>query len=152
MNKQKKTFVIIELLVFILMVVILGIYFILPRASKGKEETFAMNEVKAIIENKTYSVTLEENEIVQAWLSLLPKAYSMTELNGNEKYVYLENSLPTKSYAPEHIEKGDLMLYGDDCLVVFYKSFDTSYSYTKIGHIEGLDDLGDGNITIQFEK
>ncbi len=111
-----------------------------------------MNEVKVIIENKTYSVTLEENETVEAWLSLLPQEYSMTELNGTEKYVYLENSLPTKSYSPQHIEKGDLMLYGDDCLVVFYKSFDTSYSYTKIGHIEGLDDLGNEDIMVQFEK
>ena len=44
------------------------------------------------------------------------------------------------------------MLYGNNCLVVFYKSFDTSYSYTKIGHIENLPDLEDKNIIIKFEK
>ena len=44
------------------------------------------------------------------------------------------------------------MLYGNNCLVVFYKSFNTSYSYTKIGHIENLSDLGNKNVIIKFEK
>ena len=44
------------------------------------------------------------------------------------------------------------MLYGSNCLVIFYKSFDTSYSYTKIGHIENLPDLGDGNINVEMKK
>jgi hypothetical protein len=44
------------------------------------------------------------------------------------------------------------MLYGNNCLVVFYKSFDTSYSYTKIGHIESLNELENKNVLIKFEK
>ena len=44
------------------------------------------------------------------------------------------------------------MLYGNNCLVILYKSFDTSYSYTRIGHIDDLPNLGNGNITVKFEK
>ena len=44
------------------------------------------------------------------------------------------------------------MLYGDNCLVIFYESFDTNYSYTKIGHIADLDNLGNNNIKVQFKK
>ena len=76
----------------------------------------------------------------------------MDELNGNEKFVYMNNSLTTNSYNPNHIVKGDVMLYGNNCLVIFYKSFDTSYSYTKIGHIDNLDNLGNGSITAKFDK
>ena len=83
---------------------------------------------------------------------MLPVEYNMNELNGNEKYVNLDNTLTTNSYNPKHIEAGDIMLYGNNCLVVFYKSFDTQYSYTKIGHVENLSDLGKENITIKFEK
>ena len=71
---------------------------------------------------------------------------------GNEKYVYLDTALSTNSYNPKHIEAGDVMLFGNNCLVVFYKSFDTTYQYTKIGHIENLKDLGKANITAEFRK
>ena len=76
----------------------------------------------------------------------------MSELNGNEKYIYLDNTLPTNSSNPKKINAGDIMLYGDNCLVIFYKSFTTTYSYTKIGHINNLPDLGNDNILIKFEK
>ena len=44
------------------------------------------------------------------------------------------------------------MLYGDNCLVILYKSFNTNYSYTKIGHIDNLPDLGSNDITVKFTK
>lgn len=68
----------------------------------------------------------------------------------NEKYFYLDTTLPVSSSVPENILKGDVMLFGDDCLVVFYESFKTNYSYTKIGHIDNLPDLSGEDVTIQF--
>lgn len=73
------------------------------------------------------------------------------ELNGNEKYIYMDSSLPINSSNPKHIEVGDIMLYGSNCLVIFYKSFDTNYSYTKIGHIDNLHNLGSDSIIARFE-
>ena len=108
--------------------------------------------INVVIGDKTYNAVLEENNTTQYFMNMLPQKYNMSELNGNEKYVYLDETLPTNSYNPKHIEKGDLMLYGNNCLVVFYKSFDTTYSYTKIGHIENLPDLEDKDIDISFEK
>ena len=117
-----------------------------------KESEIEMSNIKVIINNKTYDLKLENNKTASEFLDLLPQEYSMTELNGNEKYVYLDNSLTTNSQSIKHIEKGDVMLFGNDCLVIFYKSFETSYSYTKIGHIDNLDDLGKENIIAKFEK
>jgi len=111
-----------------------------------------IKSVKAIINEKEYTINLEDNETANSFVSLLPQELNMSELNGNEKYIYLDTTLPTNSSNPKRINAGDVMLYGDNCLVIFYKSFDTSYSYTRIGHIDDLPNLGNGNITVKFEK
>ena len=111
-----------------------------------------ISSVKVIINENEYIISLEDNETVKSFINILPQEFNMSELNENEKYIYLDNTLPTNSYNPKHINKGDVMLYGNNCLVIFYKSFDTSYSYTKIGHIDNLPNLGNGNIKIKFEK
>jgi len=108
--------------------------------------------MKVIINGKEYIAKLENNETVKDFAKLIPTELQMNELNGNEKYVYLDTKLATDPYNPQKINKGDIMLYGDNCLVIFYKSFDTSYRYTKIGHIDNLSDLGDKNIIVKFDK
>lgn len=108
--------------------------------------------LKITINNNEYEATIEDSETAKSFIALLPKTFSMQELNGNEKYIYMDNSLPSNPVKPEHIQSGDIMLFGDNCLVIFYKSFDTNYSYTKIGHITNLPDLGNGNITATFKK
>ena len=111
-----------------------------------------IKEVKILINDKEYIIKLENNETAKSFVNLLPKELNMNELNGNEKYIYLDTNLPTNAYKPNRINQGDVMLYGNNCLVIFYKSFDTSYSYTKIGHIDNLPDLGSENITVKIEK
>ena len=115
-----------------------------------------MNEdiknIKVFINNNEYIIDLEDNETAKKFIEFLPLELNMSELNGNEKYIYLDKKLPENSANPGRINAGDVMLYGDDCLVIFYKSFDTTYSYTKIGHIDNLPDLGNENITVKFER
>lgn len=118
----------------------------------NESEDKMVSNIKVIVNGKTYNAKIEENETAQSLVNMLPLELNMSELNGNEKYVYLDKTLPTNSYNPKHIEVGDIMLYGNDCLVVFYKSFDTSYSYTKIGHIDNFVDLGNKNVVVKFER
>ena len=107
-----------------------------------------MNKIYATINNQKLEINLEDNSTTQALKSMLPLSLKMADLNNNEKYAYLDKSLPTNTYAPKHIETGDVMLYGDNCLVIFYKSFNTNYNYTRIGHIDSLPDLDTNEITI----
>ena len=92
----------------------------------------------------------------EAFGSLLPMTLDMSELNGNEKYHYLSSSLPTDASCPGTIHTGDILLYGNNCVVVFYKTFSTGYSYTKIGKItdpEGLESaLGSGSVSVRFSR
>ena len=52
------------------------------------------------------------------------------------------------------IHAGDLKLYGSSCLVLFYESFSTSYSYTSLGYVEnpeGLAEaLGTGSVRVDM--
>ena len=114
-------------------------------------EEMTMDKVYINIDNKKLGIDLENNSTTSALIKLLPLGLSMNDLNGNEKYAYLNESLPTNTYSPKHIEAGDVMLFGDNCLVIFYESFDTSYSYSKIGHISNLPSLDDGNISISID-
>lgn len=111
-----------------------------------------IDSMKVIIDNKEYKLNLEDNDTTKSFIKLLPKTWKMNELNGNEKYVYLSSPLPVKPINPKKIEKGDVMIFGDNCLVIFYQSFKTNYSYTKIGNIENLPDLGNSSIEVEFTK
>ncbi len=106
------------------------------------------------INGQTFSATLESNSSASSFFALLPLTLQMTELNGNEKYNYLNPTLPTNTISPGTINAGDIMLYSDNCIVVFYKTFNTSYSYSRIGHIDDTTGLanavGSGNVTIEF--
>jgi hypothetical protein len=101
-----------------------------------------------------FTITLEDNPTARAFLQLLPVVLDMAELNGNEKHAKLPRSLPTDPERLGTIRAGDLLLYGDDTLVVFYETFRSGYSYTRIGRIEagaGLSRaLGPGNPRIAF--
>ena len=81
--------------------------------------------------------------------------YFLFELHGNEKYYYLSKGLPTASSNPGTIRTGDLMLYGSTCVVLFYETFSTSYTYTRLGRItnpSGLASaLGSGGVNVTFE-
>ena len=112
-------------------------------------------KMKIKIGNSTFIAMLYNNATVTAFKSMLPLTVNMVELNGNEKYVDLPRSLPTNASNPGTIQNGDLMLYGYSTLVLFYKSFSTSYSYTRLGRIDDVTGLvaalGSGNVNVSFE-
>ena len=107
------------------------------------------------IGNSTFTATLFDNATVTAFKSRLPMTVTMIELNGNEKHFDLSQSLPTNASNPGTVQNGDLMLYGANTLVLFYKTFSTSYSYTRLGRIDDVNglvaSLGSGNVSVTFE-
>lgn len=111
-------------------------------------------KLKIIIGTTAFTATLYNNPTVTAFKTRLPMTVNMRDLNANEKYFDMSDNLPANASNPGTIHAGDLMLYGSNTLVVFYRSFSTSYSYTPIGRIDDIagltSALGAGNVTVTF--
>lgn len=112
------------------------------------EKEALMVQVK--IDGAKYGMALEENETARALMARLPLAMEMQELNGNEKYYYMDAALPANEERVGQVRRGDVMLYGDDCLVIFYEDFATEYRYTRVGRIGELPELGKGSVRVEI--
>ncbi|WP_416397389.1 cyclophilin-like fold protein [Allohahella sp. A8] len=106
------------------------------------------------IGERRFAVTLADTEAANEFAAMLPLSIEMPDLNNNEKHAELAKSLPTNASRPGTIRNGDLMLYGSRTLVLFYLTFESSYSYTRIGRVEDPSDLaqalGTGTARITF--
>lgn len=127
-----------------------------PQSEPIAEEEPTVPKLEIMVGEAAFSATLYDNAAAGSLLELLPMTLEMSELGGNEKYHYLDGSLPTDPSTPAGIHAGDIMLYGDSCLVLFYKSFSTSYSYTALGRLDDPEGfsaaVGSGDIEVTFRK
>lgn len=114
--------------------------------------SFAM-DIEIKINGKTFTAKIEDTETGHAFYELLPMTLDMSELNGNEKYHYLVSGLPTDAHYCSSISAGDLMLYGNSCIVLFYGNAG-GYSYTRLGKLTSTAGLaeavGRGSVSVTF--
>ena len=109
------------------------------------------------IKNVDYEFEFKDTEVANQIKAKLPFTVPMTNLNGNEVYYQFSGeSFTAKAKSVQTINMGDIYLYQSNFLVLFYKTFTTSYSYTEIGKLKdptGLDTLiGNNNVEVQWLK
>jgi hypothetical protein len=121
----------------------------------GKTNPIAGTQIKVKVGTKSFNATLYSNKTTDAFKTLLPLSLNMTDLNRNEKKFDLTVNLPTNIEEIGTIQEGDILLWGNNTLVLFYKSFNTPYRYTKIGKIVDVSGLaavlGSGDVKVIFE-
>lgn len=115
-----------------------------------------MTTMQITIGEVSFTVELAGNATSDTLQTLLPLTLSMDDHLRNEKHAQLPKPLPTDSHTPHQIQAGDVMLWGNDTLVIFYESFTSSYSYTRIGKIQDVSQLksavGRGTVQVQFSN
>lgn len=129
-----------------------------PKENIVQTDTVKTMKIKITAGEKFLTATMIDNETTNAFLKQLPLTLKMTELHQNEKYGNLSERLPGKAVRPGTIHAGDLMLWDADykCLVLFYKTFNSPYSYVKLGTVDQLQELeavlGKGDVELRFEQ
>lgn len=68
----------------------------------------------------------------------------------------LSQALPEEPISVGQIQAGDVLLYGRDTLVIFYKKFETFYSYTRLGKVVNPIELAklsrNGPLTVEINN
>ena len=129
-----------------------GLLFSLLAAGSSNAET----RLWMTVGEHRFAVTLADTDAASAFAARLPMALDMTDLNGNKKKFDLPKDLPAKPSRPGTIRSGDLMLYGTNTVVVFYLTFDSPYSYTRLGRVDNPDRLarvlGQSSVKVEFSR
>ena len=128
-------------------------------AAQNSSEKICQTEEKNMwltVGERHFAITLADTEAAIAFAEMLPLSIDMIDLHKNEKYADLPSVLPTSASRPGKIHDGDLMLYGSKTLVIFYQTFDSSYSYTRIGYVEDTkklsEALGRSGVRVKFSE
>lgn len=148
---------------FILLVIaiIVAIYYLAPKNRDNFDNVNGENmlnefNVNILINGNNYTAIFEDNITTRELISILPFEINMNELNGNEKYYYFSTNFQVEPKRVNKINAGDIMMFGNNCLVIFYESFNIGYSYTRIGHISNTqnlkEDLGTGGVIVKFNN
>lgn len=136
---------------FLLTLITLGSVITAPARAEAESQ-----KMKITVGKKVFTATLENSDTAAAFAAQLPLILAMHDVNRNEKAYDLAARLPSADAKPGTIRTGDLMLWSSRTVVVFYKSFSTLYSYTRLGRIDdpaGLAEaLGPGDVTVKFER
>jgi len=120
---------------------------------ENAEETI-VPELKMKIDGRELTVIWEDNESVRALAELASASSVTVEMSmygGFEQVGSLGTSIPRNDIQTT-TQKGDIVLYSGNQIVVFYES--NSWSYTRLGRIDGLsnseleDLLGSGEVEL----
>ena len=104
--------------------------------------------------NNEFIFELKDTKAANELKKKLPFTVKMTNLNNNEIYYKFSNDFTKNEKSVGTINIGDIHLYKSDTLVLFYKTFSTSYKYTEIGKLvdtTGLETIiGNGEALVQW--
>lgn len=68
--------------------------------SENKEEIMTVT-----VNGESYTAHFYDTEAAEKFKSMLPVSYNMSELNGNEKYIYTDTTFPTSAEKVGNIKK-----------------------------------------------
>lgn len=120
-----------------------------------KEDQDILPTVSLSVGDKNFTVILHDNELAQVIIEEMPFTLIMDDYAAKEKTAELTFFLPSSdTTSPARINKGELYVWSEKSLVIFYTSFLNSYAYVPMGYIEDVkvleEALGNGSVEVTF--
>lgn len=112
--------------------------------------------INLVINGKSYPAILSNNVSAKALVSRMPFTKILKTYQDQEMYTYLTTPIESDPQSVNGIHAGDLMLFGEDCLMLFFQNSNNTYRYTPLASImdtRGLVSLmSQGSVTVTFQK
>lgn len=119
---------------------------------EAKEKIGELPNIIVNVNGSIYTIIPDITYASQSLVSHLPFVVEMNDADGNKKQGCTYLKFDGEGSRSKTIKKGDVLIYGDSCVVIATGDFDFGNKYRKIGHINNLDILPAGNYTVAFNE
>lgn len=119
---------------------------------EAKEAIGELPNILITINGKVYTAIPDITYASQSFISHLPFVVEMNDTDGNKKQGCTYLKFDGEGSRNKTIKRGDVLIYGDSCVVVATGDFDFGNKYRKVAHINNLDTLPVGNYTVAFNE
>ena len=120
--------------------------------SDAIKEIGELPNINVNINGTAYTAETLVSYASQNFISYLAITVEMDDLGSNQKkgcpYIKFEGDTPRV----KKIERGDVLVYADSCIIIATDSFSNNGKYKKIAHINNLADIPTGKQTVVFSK
>jgi hypothetical protein len=159
MNRSNTVPTAIAFIIFVGLI-IGGVLYLSGVVSRGKEKTYeetlknigTLPDIQIKMNGIYYRAKSNISYATQNFIKNFPLSVEMSDENSNQKKGCVYFKFDGDADKPKNIEKGDLLIYGDSCIVIATDDFAGYGSYKKIGHIEKMPDLPDGSYLAIFSE
>ena len=119
--------------------------------SNDEQELFEDKLLGVEINDNFYVIELEDTEIAKDLLYMSPFKLNM-EKEQKSLRGYLNNSLSGDGSYFSKASVGDVMLYNNNCLVIFLEDEELDDNYALIGRIANFGTINDNTIEVSFVR
>lgn len=143
----------------IVIALVVGAVFLVKNAVDNDQEKLLEEAIKEIgelpninvsIGGESYTAITQVSYASQNFISNIPVSIEMKDEGSNKKQGCTYFKFSGDTVRAKEVKRGDILLYGDSCIVIATADFKGGSKYKKIGHINNMGDLPSGTQTVSF--
>ena len=145
----------------IFIVLIIGGFFLIKNTVGGNQEKTqeeaakeigSLPNIKVNIGGVNYTAITEVSYAAQNFISNFPLSIDMKTEESNRIQGCTYFKFNGDASRAKSVLRGDILIYGDSCVIIATENFSGSSKYKRIAHIDNLGTISVGNQTVNFSR